>query len=858
MSVSLGMALGRRRQSRADTNASVNFSPSVTNLLVPSAPIDAPRAVLDALKAESAATNEQKLAYLREALGWAATRRVVQVVVQEASHLLPKSELPAFLSDGLCLMVNAEHSMQLRSLADGAAAPYQRVVEELLRHRADASSRDMGKHSALMVACEAGEVGVVRLLLSTAEGRRLDTLVNQVTVPEGQPHGDTALRLAARVQPLASARRIARLLIDAGARLEDAPHQSFLARNVLDDADKAGNRDLFPLLLMASAWHRCPSGDVSDAGLEVRRTCVELDPTGQFGVRNSIMREVFGMEMEELVARFVTGFRASPTDGFSDAVFLAAAFTDEARAMKIKDRFYSDLQLIQATRVQLLACAVLRAMDRGSLPSAPNSLVDDVLSSEQGLRTVALAVKKECKVLLAHPELQMWLKKRWRGELRIREMAALTPFNACMHLGLSLGCMFYPPLLETWNTSKLAQHVRPPSPRLRFRLHMVSDLLFGICLAAVPQLGMQADQGGLSDVATTSILMVWALAGGLLQIRRLVLQLYSFRESDGQEVLPGASQLTEPTEANPQMSTGPGAANSISRGSQSFPVATQSRRSSRSSNQVCDSAKDVEARVEAQVASRVDSHSAKVAKEAEGTQPLTGQKARKASGAASSFMSKLPSPALTRRMSAEVGVNIGRKKGSGTGFSKPTSAKSDDGDFSDLRHTDSHHTDSADAENSILEVSKMPKDGSQKVACLSQGACRSEARLMMCWRIPAWLRPALCPSLQGREKSHQRRPSAPTLASKGSFTMMPLGPTSTIARRNSPDPDLNHSERSHKAAPWFIGLAKTRRPAALARLRRPAFIRVPLVHSGEQEHEQEHASSELHGRVKKEPAQVVY
>ena len=82
------------------------------------------------------------------------------------------------------------------------------------------------------------------------------------------------------------------------------------------------------------------------------------------------------------------------------------------------DRLRADVLVQQAGRVQHVMCGILRSLSYTAMGSQGYSCLHEFLASERAMRTIRLAVRAECKVLLALPEVQEHMRWRWRGGIK--------------------------------------------------------------------------------------------------------------------------------------------------------------------------------------------------------------------------------------------------------------------------------------------------------------------------------------------------------------------------------------------------------------------------------------------------------
>ena len=371
-------------------------------------------------------------------------------IIQMAQRLLPPSGptgLSSVLSQALCV---------------AAEAGVAQHVSLLLAANADAYVCDAEHYTPLMLAAEAGSIASVRILLGSE--RAADSL--QLVHPHSQL---TALGLACCHGELA----VVADLLHAGAHVTAA---------VVAHAVACGHARLVPHLVRASAWHKRDA----ESGLQVQRHLRLLDPHGKNSVKKEMLTDAFTMETSELVGAFVHGFRLSPHEAFSDAVFLADCFRSEAAAVRLRDRFRADQLMLQSVRVQHVACGLLRSLYRTN-----PDFVDIFLAAEPAMRTIRAAVGADCKVLLAQTEVQTHLQWRWRGLCKAG--AEQPPLGALRLLGtpfMYLAAALYPPL---WTHCQLL-----PSPRARFYQRAISDVMLSALLLVMPPLVLPALGGGHS------------------------------------------------------------------------------------------------------------------------------------------------------------------------------------------------------------------------------------------------------------------------------------------------------------------------------------------------------------------------
>ena len=415
-------------------------------------------------------------------------------IIQMAQRLLPPSGptgLSSVLSQALCV---------------AAEAGVAQHVSLLLAANADAYVCDAEHYTPLMLAAEAGSVASVRILLGSE--RAADSL--QLVHPHSQL---TALGLACCHGELA----VVADLLHAGAHVTAA---------VVAHAVACGHARLVPHLVRASEWHKRGT----ESGLQVQRHLRLLDPHGKCFVKKEMLTDAFTMETSELVGAFVHGFRLSPHEAFSDAVFLADCFRSEAAAVRMRDRFRADQLMLQSVRVQHVACGLLRSLYRTN-----PDFVDVFLAAEPAMRTIRAAVGADCKVLLAQTEVQTHLQWRWRG--LCEGGTEQPPVGALRLLGtplMYLAAALYPPL---WTRYRLL-----PSPRVRFYQRAISDVMLSAVLLVMPPLVLPALGGtpsspgaDSSDVRCSvsscpelfneliwcSAICVWAVGGLLSEFREL-------------------------------------------------------------------------------------------------------------------------------------------------------------------------------------------------------------------------------------------------------------------------------------------------------------------------------------------------
>ena len=413
------------------------------------------------------------------------------VIIQMAQRLLPPSGLSSVLSQALCV---------------AAEAGVSHHVSLLLAANADAYVCDAEHYTPLMLAAEAGSIASVRILLGSE--RAADSL--QLVHPHSQL---TALGLACCHGELA----VVADLLHAGAHVTAA---------VVAHAVACGHARLVPHLVRASEWHKRGA----ESGLQVQRHLRLLDPYGKCSVKKEMLTDAFTMETSELVGAFVHGFRLSPHEAFSDAVFLADCFRSEAAAVRMRDRFRADQLMLQSVRVQHVACGLLRSLYRTN-----PDFVDVFLAAEPAMRTIRAAVVADCKVLLAQTEVQTHLQWRWRG--LCEGGTEQPPVGALRLLGtpfMYLAAALYPPL---WTRYRLL-----PSPRARFYQRAISDVMLSAVLLVMPPLVLPALGGtpsshgaDSSDVRCSmsscpelfneliwcSAICVWAVGGLLSEFREL-------------------------------------------------------------------------------------------------------------------------------------------------------------------------------------------------------------------------------------------------------------------------------------------------------------------------------------------------
>jgi hypothetical protein len=207
-------------------------------------------------------------------------------------------------------------------------------------------------------------------------------------------------------------------------------------RQAVEEGAANGKPHVVRLLVHASEWM------AGQFGLQVQKVLARLDPGGLCGVRKVLMEDVHELSIADLCEHLVEAFTKNPLEAFSDAVWLAHAFDHEAR-LRSSDPYLSDQIKQQAVRMQVRRPARPNAPPApparpparlSHAPPAPLPLpqlaaagllrsvsasnwrcVDGLLGHERSTSTIWLAVDGECKVLLSLPELQMHLKRRWRG-----------------------------------------------------------------------------------------------------------------------------------------------------------------------------------------------------------------------------------------------------------------------------------------------------------------------------------------------------------------------------------------------------------------------------------------------------------
>lgn len=103
-----------------------------------------------------------------------------------------------------------------------------------------------------------------------------------------------------------------------------------------------------------------------------------LDPLGTCGVRLVLLSEVIEIDTPTLASAIADAFFHLPLDALSDAIWLAHAFDHEARTVRGSDPSRADRISMQATRLQHIACGLLRTLTR-----ADETLIDALLADSR-------------------------------------------------------------------------------------------------------------------------------------------------------------------------------------------------------------------------------------------------------------------------------------------------------------------------------------------------------------------------------------------------------------------------------------------------------------------------------------------
>ena len=319
------------------------------------------------------------------------------------------------------------------------------MASRLLQAGADATYEDEMENTPLMLALLSDSPGshptVFAILGCMAQQPEAPAKLFRASLSNHNRTGETALSIACRRRD-AGVIQVVRALLSEGACVNSKAIAAALDANSHAVA-----------VLVTSFLNR--RHDLLSK-MRVQRILDLLEPTSGLaphkGVRPvcaELLIEIQTFSTYWLIKACVRGFRDDPYETFSDAIVLATAFLREARAVH-NDRLRADVLVQQAGRVQHVMCGILRSLSYTAMGSQGYSCLHEFLASERAMRTIRLAVRAECKVLLALPEVQEHMRWRWRGGIKQGEQLGSLSMGSrtrvCWTPAALLAATAYPPL----------------------------------------------------------------------------------------------------------------------------------------------------------------------------------------------------------------------------------------------------------------------------------------------------------------------------------------------------------------------------------------------------------------------------
>jgi hypothetical protein len=425
---------------------------------------------------------------LAEALK-AASSRGHEAVVRSLLLKMPDDKARASAASGaLCPTVQAGHLACVSALLKvGNADPDQHLLDgssalmlaseagslpltlELLEHNSKLF-RKRGEHTALSLAARGGHARIVCELLAAANRGREGT------------HADGGPPVRERAPTVAASS-------GGGWTLK-------AIQVAIGEASKHGHGDIVPALVgtVSSRWRLRAASSLSVPAshsdtMRVQWLLHMLDPLESCGVRLVLLNEVLALTTGGLCVALADSFWHHPLEALSDAVFLSHAFDSEARQVQGTEPSRADHLMIQSTRVQHVACGLIRALTR-PVPELDAKLLDELLYDSRASRMLLLAVDGECKIFLSLPELQHHLSRRWAGSTRVVGDSPAAPRRLVIPdllvllliapLAL-LSSALIPPLGARW----VEFMPRAIAPRVRYFAALLADVALSVLMLLI-------------------------------------------------------------------------------------------------------------------------------------------------------------------------------------------------------------------------------------------------------------------------------------------------------------------------------------------------------------------------------------
>ena len=186
--------------------------------------------------------------------------------------------------------------------------------------------------------------------------------------------------------------------------------------------------------------------------------------------RRALVELYASMSVEELCYGIPKAFQDAPALMLLDLVELSASTQRKAMRLKQLEPSAADDYFVASNRIQLAAAGCLRTLSNMK-DALSRWQVDEILGTPRGLQAIRTALRFQCRVLLAQPEVQRFMTRLWQGTLlngalggHIEEVHLLHQ-TKCLAFFLlaALLCVACAPLfaalpcLESWIYERLAE-----------------------------------------------------------------------------------------------------------------------------------------------------------------------------------------------------------------------------------------------------------------------------------------------------------------------------------------------------------------------------------------------------------------